>query len=799
MTNFPLIEKLGNEKYFSIKEHIVKFMKQGGIKWEGGKKPKSLKHRCNEIAFLQVLADETNEAISLLQDKINRQKSDIKKARTGVEENMKQVADALQPYALDSDFTLYYQEAHQLKVDQSTTVSLSSDQDAALSFWTKCQQKSATLLSSVTECVQENEAVKAAAEIKAAEAGRVATENKQRVDQCKQDIEGLQTECEDFYKRIEAVSAEKATTYQARYDQCCDASNDHDLNALQSRKDKLCVLKKVLGVAEGEVSKKLRVMQKGVADIRGSIEEAICTLGQKPKEHRRYMSLHDQAVTQTIQWLNNHLIELGKCLGDINDEVKAKNEKDTAAKERAVHDLNEKIGELNTAVTKINDRLMKSTTGAQLDIDMVSGYTTLRKSLDPEKKGFLGSFFSAQSKDTPRKLLVIKVSAAVDQMQLDKVYEVSGTVSAFIDTLARKTTEVEAHQHACDIQAVQEDIHARSDVLKAEYAAIHRKIAHVDRLLQEASSSEGSLADRKELLVRVKDGVHIVKIKGLKGKMKKIYKGLEDDDRTEAEQATIEVLKKRAESIQSFTSASPENVKYCEELYADFEKLSTQFVDNSKIKVQIKECRKEIKSLVKAIPNKGKAVEKKAGIKIDLEKFKQEFKTCSVEQDFSDLEEKYSALLQRVKAPSPSLQELSEAALPDAAGTGYVAGTHSPERFFAVVGTNSSDPVPRALNDLRDGVRAYYRQARSPEDICCVQNIVEKINAIRGKYSPDRMNAEIKGLFEPYINAQEAVVRIGPMLESVAGGESISHGLRAHLATVLKEYDACIYRKVCGR
>ena len=106
-------------------------------------------------------------------------------------------------------------------------------------------------------------------------------------------------------------------------------------------------------------------------------------------------------------------------------------------------------------------------------------------------------------------------------------------------------------------------------------------------------------------------------------------------------------------------------------------------------------------------------------------------------------------------------------------------------------------PSPRALNDLRDGVRAYYRQARSPEDICCVQNIVEKINAIRGKYSPDRMNAEIKGLFEPYINAQEAVVRIGPMLESVAEGESISAGLRAHLEAALETYDPELCRKTC--
>ena len=40
-----------------------------------------------------------------------------------------------------------------------------------------------------------------------------------------------------------------------------------------------------------------------------------------------------------------------------------------------------------------------------------------------------------------------------------------------------------------------EEIRAERDVLKAEYAAIHRKIAHVDSLLQEAASSEGSLAD----------------------------------------------------------------------------------------------------------------------------------------------------------------------------------------------------------------------------------------------------------------------------------------------------------------
>ena len=31
------------------------------------------------------------------------------------------------------------------------------------------------------------------------------------------------------------------------------------------------------------------------------------------------------------------------------------------------------------------------------------------------------------------------------------------------------------------------------------------------------------------LLVRVKGGVNVLKIRGLKGKMKKIYKGLEDE------------------------------------------------------------------------------------------------------------------------------------------------------------------------------------------------------------------------------------------------------------------------------
>ena len=171
------------------------------------------------------------------------------------------------------------------------------------------------------------------------------------------------------------------------------------------------------------------------------------------------MSLHDQDENETIGWWTERLAAMQGHLETVQAKLIDKTSQDAAAKERAVHDLNEKIGELNTAVTKINDRLMKSTTGAQLDIDMVSGYTALRKSLDPEKRGFFGSLFSAAPpEDTRSTLLVIpreKARAAMDQMQPGLLHEVSGTVSAFIDTLVRKTEEVEADQHACDIQAVQ--------------------------------------------------------------------------------------------------------------------------------------------------------------------------------------------------------------------------------------------------------------------------------------------------------------------------------------------------------
>ena len=122
------------------------------------------------------------------------------------------------------------------------------------------------------------------------------------------------------------------------------------------------------------------------------------------------------------------------------------------------------------------------------------------------------------------------------------------------------------------------------------------------------------------------------------------------NDRNEAEQATIEVLKKRAESIQSFTSASPENVKYCEELYADFEKLSTQFVDNGSIKVQIEEVRRQIDRRRRAIKLEGNSIARKEASSEKIEEIKGKLKAsktelralntkleeCSVEGDFAD-------------------------------------------------------------------------------------------------------------------------------------------------------------------